>query len=57
MYLDPDEVADYHITWDQRDENGVQVPPGLYYLNADTVITTLEGTERQSVVVSKVLIQ
>jgi len=56
MYLDPEEVTVYDFTWDQRDENGLQVPPGRYYLKADTVITTLEGTEMRSIPVSGILI-
>ena len=40
--LEPGEVVTHNFGWDQRDENGVQVPPGWYIVNVR--ITYVHGS-------------
>jgi hypothetical protein len=39
--LEPNEVVTHNLSWDQRDGNGVQVPPGWYVVNVS--VTYVHG--------------
>jgi len=54
----PGEATTYRITWDQKDDNGEQVPPGWYsvYVGFQTQKATIPKVSRGSGPISRILI-